>query len=117
MFQLTIVAMVDTLIGYSNNLILSILFSYIQKEGEVAQPRLLCMSKYFAAYFFEMENRINPTPSIIRVMGQGSGSPRGFGLPRIMRVESHIRRIPDIMKHTFAIFNKGDLRVNLIFLP
>ena len=68
-------------------------------------------------HFFEIENKINPTPSMIRVMGQGSGSPRGFGLPRIMRMESHIKRIPDTMKHAFAIFNKVDLPENLIYLP
>jgi hypothetical protein len=65
-------------------------------------------------YFFETENRISPTPSIIRVMGQGSGSPRGFGLPRIMRIESIIKRTPEMIKHAFAIFNKVDLQVNLV---
>jgi hypothetical protein len=63
-----------------------------------------------------MENTINPTPSIIRVMGQGSGSPRGFGLPRIMRMESNIKRHPDMMKHAFAIFNKVDLPLCLVSL-
>lgn len=38
-------------------------------------------------------------------MGQGSGSPRGFGLFRIINVESAISRNPDIMKHIFDIFN------------
>jgi len=38
-------------------------------------------------------------------MGQGSGSPRGFGLFRIIKVESAIRRNPEITKHILAIFN------------
>jgi hypothetical protein len=38
-------------------------------------------------------------------MGQGSGSPRGLGLFRIINVESAIRRNPDIVKHIFDIFN------------
>jgi hypothetical protein len=67
-------------------------------------------------YFLDIENRINPTPRIIRVMGQGSGSPRGFGLPRIMRIESNIKRTPDMMKHALAIFNTGDLQVNFVSL-
>jgi hypothetical protein len=67
-----------------------------------------------ANYFLDIENRINPTPSIIRVMGQGRGSPRGFGLPRIMRIESIIKRTPEMIKHAFAIFNKVDLQVNLV---
>jgi hypothetical protein len=52
-----------------------------------------------------MENEINPIPNIIRVIGQGSGSPRGLGLFIIINVESAIRRNPDIAKHIFDIFN------------
>jgi len=56
-------------------------------------------------YFFAMENKIKPIPNMISVMGQGSGSPRGFGLFRIINVESAIRRNPDMVKHIFDIFN------------
>jgi hypothetical protein len=42
---------------------------------------------------------------MISVIGQGSGSPRGFGLFRIINVESTIRRNPDMAKHIFDIFN------------
>jgi hypothetical protein len=52
-----------------------------------------------------MANKIKPMPKIIRVMGQGSGSPRGLGLFIIIKVESAIRRNPDIAKHIFDIFN------------
>jgi hypothetical protein len=52
-----------------------------------------------------MENKIKPIPNMISVMGQGSGSPRGFGLFRIINVESTMRRNPDIAKHIFDIFN------------
>jgi hypothetical protein len=57
------------------------------------------------SYFFAMENEIKPIPNIISVMGQGSGSPRGFGLFRIINVESAIRRNPDTIKHIFDNFN------------
>lgn len=56
-------------------------------------------------YFFAMENKIKPIPNMISVMGQGSGRPRGFGLFKIINVESAIRRNPDIAKHIFDIFN------------
>jgi hypothetical protein len=41
---------------------------------------------------------------MIRVTGQGSGSPRGLGLLRIMRLESAISRMPEMMKHIFDSF-------------
>jgi hypothetical protein len=56
-------------------------------------------------YFFAIENKIKPIPNIDSVIGQGSGSPRGFGLFRNINVESAIRRNPDIIKHIFDIFN------------
>jgi hypothetical protein len=59
----------------------------------------------FQSYFFASENKIKPIPNIESVMGQGSGSPRGFGLLRNINVESAIRRNPDITKHIFDIFN------------
>jgi hypothetical protein len=52
-----------------------------------------------------MENKINPTPRIVRVTGHGSGSPRGLGLFKIIKVESTIRRSPDTAKHILDIFN------------
>jgi hypothetical protein len=57
------------------------------------------------SYFFARENKIKPIPNTESVMGQGSGSPRGFGLFRIIKVESAIRRNPEITKHILAIFN------------
>jgi hypothetical protein len=51
-----------------------------------------------------MENKIKPIPKIISVMGHGNGSPRGFGLFRIINVESTIRRTPEMAKHIFDIF-------------
>jgi hypothetical protein len=58
-----------------------------------------------SGYFFAKENEIKPMPNIIRVIGQGSGSPRGFGLFMIINMESAIKRNPDIVKHIFDIFN------------
>ena len=57
-----------------------------------------------AYYFFATENVMSPTASIIKVMGQGRGSPSGFGLFRIIRVESAMRSAPEMIKHIFAIF-------------
>ena len=51
-----------------------------------------------------MEKVIKPTPRIIRVMGQGSGRLRGFGFPRIIRVESAMSSTPETMKHTLDSF-------------
>jgi len=51
-----------------------------------------------------MENKIKPIPNMISVMGQGSGSPRGFGLFRIINVESAIRRNTAMVKHIFDIW-------------
>jgi hypothetical protein len=58
-----------------------------------------------SGYFFAIANEIKPIPNIIRVIGQGSGSPSGLGLFIIINVESAIRRNPDIAKHIFDIFN------------
>jgi hypothetical protein len=58
-----------------------------------------------SGYFFAKENEIKPMPNIIRVIGHGSGSPRGFGLFIIINMESAIKRNPDIVKHIFDIFN------------
>jgi hypothetical protein len=52
-----------------------------------------------------MENKIKPIPSIIRVTGQGSGSPIGLGLSRIIKVESTISKKPATIKHIFDIFS------------
>ncbi|KUG23265.1 hypothetical protein ASZ90_006926 [hydrocarbon metagenome] len=59
----------------------------------------------FHFYFFASENKIKPIPNIESVMGQGSGSPKGFGLLRNINVESAISRNPDIIKHIFDILN------------
>jgi hypothetical protein len=56
-------------------------------------------------YFFAMENKIKPMPNMIRVIGQGRGSPRGLGLFIIINIESPTRRNPDMTKHIFDIFN------------
>jgi len=56
-------------------------------------------------YFLAKENKIKPIPNMISVMGQGSGSPRGLGLFRIIKVESAIRRSPEMVKHIFDNFN------------
>ena len=47
---------------------------------------------------------IRPAPRIIREIGQGNGSPRGFGFPRIISVESAISSTPETMKHIFESF-------------
>jgi len=56
-------------------------------------------------HFFDKENKIKPTPNIVKVIGQGSGNPRGLGLFKTIKVESTIRRKPETMKHNFDIFN------------
>jgi hypothetical protein len=50
---------------------------------------------------------------MIRETGQGNGSPRGFGFPRIISVESAISSIPETMKHILDIFL---IRVPHVFL-
>jgi len=74
-----------------------------------------------SGYFFAMENKIKPIPNMIRVIGQGRGSPRGLGLFIIINIESPIRRNPDMTKHIFDIFNiiislLGMLMNKVIFL-
>jgi hypothetical protein len=54
---------------------------------------------------------MSPTASIISVMGQGRGSPSGFGLFSIIRVESTIRSTPEMIKHILAIFNTAHLTI------
>jgi hypothetical protein len=56
------------------------------------------------AHFFAKAKVMRPTPRIIRVTGQGNGKPIGLGFCRIIKIESKIRRAPEITKHTFARF-------------
>jgi len=69
-------------------------------------------------YFLANENKIKPIPNMINVMGQGSGSPRGLGLFRIIKVESTISRNPDTMKHNFDTFNMNTAPlIYFLFFP
>jgi len=52
-----------------------------------------------------IENKIKPIPNKMSVIGQGSGSPSGLGLFKIINVESTMRSIPEIIKRIFDIFN------------
>lgn len=65
----------------------------------------LVKSIYDSDLFFDIENKIKPNPRMIRVTGQGSGSPSGLGLFKIINVESTIRSIPETAKQIFDIFS------------
>ena len=69
------------------------------------------------AHFSAKAKAMRPTPRTIRVTGQGNGKPMGLGFCKIIRMESRIRRAPEITKHTFAsVFmfasNHNDVRAS-----
>ena len=74
-------------------------------DGELLLPpstRPHSISTYMMAHFFAKTKVIRPTPRIISVTGQGNGKPMGLGFCKIIKIESRIRRAPEITKHTFA---------------
>ncbi len=59
----------------------------------------------YDTFLLAIENKIKPIPNKMSVIGQGSGSPSGLGLFKIINVESTMRSIPEIIKRIFDIFN------------